>query len=106
MTYFILNLDSPLTFSVVDSGIARAWGPGLSKAMQDVQAKFFVSARGVSMQGKPIVQITGPDRTAVKSTVIPAKSGNDGEFEVTYTPTVIGIYDIEVTWNGKHIPGG
>ena len=97
--------DSPLTFSVVDSGVARAWGPGLTKALVGNLTKFFVSARGVSVQGKPSVQIHGPDRIVVRSSVVPAKSANEGEFEVTFTPDVIGTYDIDVVWNGKHIPG-
>lgn len=57
------------------------------------------------MQGKPAVHITGPHRTVVRSSVVPAKSGNDGEYEITFTPDVIGTYDIDVVWNGKHIPG-
>lgn len=71
----------------------------------DTPSKFFVSARGISMQGKPVVQITGPNRSVVRSSVVPAKSGNDGEYEVTFTPDVVGTYDIDIIWNGKHIPG-
>lgn len=97
--------DSPLTFTVVDSGIARAWGPGLSKALVDSLTKFFLSARSVSAQGKPMVQITAPNRESVRCSVVPAKSGNEGEYEVTFTPEVVGTYDIDVLWNGKNIPG-
>lgn len=57
------------------------------------------------VKGKPNVQITGPDHIGVRNSVIPAKSGNEGEYEVTFTPDIIGTYDIDVTWNGKHIPG-
>ena len=90
---------------MVDSDVARAWGPGLTKALVGSSTKFFVSARGVSVQGKPSVQIHGPDRSALRTSMVPAKSGNEGEYEVMFTPDVVGAYDIDVTWNGKHIPG-
>lgn len=71
----------------------------------DTPSKFFVSARGISMQGKPVVHITDPNRSNVRNSVVPAKSGNDGEYEVTFTPDIVGTYDMDIIWNGKHIPG-
>lgn len=90
---------------MIDSGVARVWGLGLSKAKVDTRSTFFVSTRGISKRGKPVVQITGPNRSIIYALVAPAKSGNDGEYDVTFTADVVGTYDIHVILNGKRISG-
>lgn len=96
--------ESPLTFNVLESGIARAYGPGLSKGLENKTSRFMITARGLASKGeKPHVRIQGPDKNIVKYTMIPASTEN--EFEVSYVPQVVGVYDVHVTWNDKHIAG-
>ena len=30
---------------------------------------------------------------------------SDGQYAVTYVPVEVGMYDIQIRWNGKEIPG-
>lgn len=99
----LFDLDSPLTFTVVESGVARAWGPGLSRALLDTTAKFFVSCTGVGGPQRPDVSLDGPDGILVKCNVM--KANNEGEYEVTYTPPRVGVYDVRISCNGKQIAG-
>ncbi|KAG8281178.1 hypothetical protein J6590_063971 [Homalodisca vitripennis] len=95
--------DSPLTFTVVESGVARAWGQGLSRALLDTPARFHVACNGVSAPVKPDVTMEGPGDTSVKCLV--TKAPNNGEYEVTYTANKVGVYDIRISCNGKPIAG-
>lgn len=45
----------------------------------------------------------GPGDTSVKCLV--TKTATEGEYEVTYTPSRVGVYDIRISCNGKSIAG-
>lgn len=103
VTHIFFVIDSPLTFTVVESGVARAWGQGLSRALLDTQACFHVACNGVNSPAKPDVTMDGPEHTSVKCLV--TKAQNNGEYEVTYIPNRVGVYDIRISCNGKPIAG-
>ena len=94
--------DSPLIFNVIEGGTARAWGPGLSRVLQNSTAHFNVSCVSVCPPSRPEVSISGPAGTLPQPLITPKKQDH---YEVAYTPTKVGIYDVTITCNGKHIPG-
>jgi len=94
--------DSPLMYTVVEGGIARAWGSGLSKALLNTLTQFNVSCVGVCPPCKPLVTVNSPPGTLTPCTTVLKKPD---QYEVSYTPTKVGLYDISITCNGKHISG-
>lgn len=94
--------DSPLKIHVADPGIPRAWGSGLVKALKDVSAKFYVSALGTSYHTVPVVSVrNGPEIVPV--TINQSASGQEGDYEVAFTPSQVGFCDINIVWNGRHV---
>ncbi|XP_014240191.1 filamin-A isoform X2 [Cimex lectularius] len=94
--------DYPVTFNVIEGGVARAWGPGLSKVLAGSIAHFNVSCVGVCPQDRPVINIVGPGSNHVNASIVPKKQD---QYDVSYTPPKVGMYDISVTCGGKHISG-
>lgn len=92
--------DSPVSFSVIEGGSARAWGPGLCRAQVGMMAHFSVSTVGLVPPAKPQVSINGPAHTQAALSV-----KRQDQYEVTYTPPTVGMYDVTILANGKHISG-
>ncbi|CAB0009652.1 unnamed protein product, partial [Nesidiocoris tenuis] len=95
--------DSPVTFNVIEGGAARAWGAGLSRALVGAVAHFNVSCVGLCPPDRPMVQISGPPGVPhVNASIVPKKQD---QYEVSYTPVRVGMYDVTITCSGKHISG-
>ncbi|XP_072156699.1 filamin-B isoform X2 [Bemisia tabaci] len=94
--------DSPMTFNVIESGVTRAWGNGLSKALLNNSTKFTISCCRPVTAEQPVVSISGPDHSLVNTNVV---SSGEAEFEVTYIPTQVGVYEIHISWKSKAILG-
>lgn len=92
-------LGSPVTFTVEDSGVAKASGDGLLCGQVGSPSSFKVVGPG--LPGKPTVHVDGPDHVATCS----IERETDGIYVVTYTPLEVGVYDIRVDWDDSPIPG-
>ncbi|GLH04456.1 Uncharacterized protein GBIM_10161 [Gryllus bimaculatus] len=90
---------SPLTFMVEDLGVAKASGDGLTCGQVDCPATFKVV--GTGLLGKPSVQVDGPDSTATCT----LEEEADGVYSVSYTPREVGVFDVQVLWDGTPVPG-
>ncbi|KAK9504384.1 hypothetical protein O3M35_010726 [Rhynocoris fuscipes] len=95
--------DSPVIFTVIEGGTARAWGGGLSRALVGTAAHFTVSCVGVCPPSRPHVVITGPTGSPQVSPAITHKKQD--QYDVSYTPAAVGMYDISISANGKQISG-
>ncbi|XP_050433144.1 filamin-A isoform X2 [Adelges cooleyi] len=94
--------ESPLKVNVADPGVPRVWGSGRTKALKDVTARFFIASLGTSYHTTPIVTVrSGNDIVPV--TVIQSSSGQEGEYEVSFTPYNVGVCEISIVWNGRHV---
>lgn len=91
-----------MTFNVIESGVTRAWGNGLSKALLNNSTKFTISCCRPVTAEQPVVSISGPDHSLVNTNVV---SSGEAEFEVTYIPTQVGVYEIHISWKSKAILG-
>ncbi|KDR11639.1 Filamin-A [Zootermopsis nevadensis] len=90
---------SPVTFTVEDSGVAKASGDGLLCGQVGSPASFKVVGPG--LPGKPSIHVDGPDSVATCSIEREA----DGIYVVTYTPSEVGVYDVRVDWDDSPVPG-
>ncbi|XP_049948482.1 filamin-A [Schistocerca serialis cubense] len=90
---------SPITFTVEDSGMAKALGEGLQSGQVDCPAKFKIMAVGLT--GKPTVKVDGPDSIAEPS----IERESNGVYAVTFTPVEVGVFDVQVLWDGVPVPG-
>lgn len=89
-----------MNYTVVEGGTARAWGPGLCRAQAGSAAHFSVSTVGLVPPARPHVSISGPGH------VQPSLSLKRQDlYDVTYIPPQVGMYDVTITANGKHISG-
>ena len=94
-----LCLGSPVTFTVEDSGIAKATGDGLFSGQVGSPVSFKVLGPG--LPGKPSIHVDGPESVATANIEREA----DGIYVVTYTPVEVGVFDVRVEWDGISVPG-
>lgn len=90
---------SPIVFMVEDTGVAKASGEGLQGGQVDGPTSFKIS--GVGLAGEPSVKVDGPD--SVAKCLIERES--DGIFAATYSPTEVGIFDVQVLWDSVPVSG-
>ncbi|CAM2708294.1 unnamed protein product [Rotaria socialis] len=82
----------------LDPSKVRAYGPGLSQGTVNKPADFIVDTRGAG-NGQLAVTVEGPSESKIDY-----QDNNDGSCRVTYHPTVSGNYNINILYEGKHIP--
>ncbi|CAF0875720.1 unnamed protein product [Rotaria sordida] len=83
----------------LDPNKVRAYGPGLSQGTVNKPADFIVDTRGAG-NGQLGITVEGPSESKIDY-----QDNNDGSCRVTYHPTVAGNYNINILYEGKHIPG-
>ncbi|XP_036387133.1 filamin-B [Megalops cyprinoides] len=76
-----------------------AKGPGLQEALTEQPNNFSIITRGAGIGGLGIT-VEGPSESKMS-----CKDNKDGSCNVEYTPYVPGLYDVNITYGGKHIPG-
>ncbi|KAI2658987.1 Filamin-B [Labeo rohita] len=76
-----------------DPSRVQAKGPGLEQALTDKPNK------GAGIGGLGIT-VEGPSESKMS-----CKDNKDGSCNVEYTPYVPGLYDVNITYGGQHIPG-
>ncbi|KAM9327227.1 filamin-B [Gastrophryne carolinensis] len=77
----------------------QAWGPGLQEALTNKPNAFSVITRGAGIGGLGIT-VEGPSESKMS-----CKDNKDGSCSVEYIPYAPGDYDINITYDGQHIPG-
>ncbi|XP_056111319.1 filamin-B isoform X2 [Rhinichthys klamathensis goyatoka] len=82
-----------------DPSRVQAKGPGLEEALTDKHNKFSIITRGAGIGGLGIT-VEGPSESKMS-----CKDNKDGSCNVEYTPYVPGLYDVNITYGGQHIPG-
>ncbi|XP_030633099.1 filamin B a isoform X3 [Chanos chanos] len=103
----VLYDDTPVPKSPFRVGVTEgcdpsrvlAKGPGLEEALTDKPNKFSIVTRGAGIGGLGIT-VEGPSESKMS-----CKDNKDGSCNVEYTPYVPGVYDVNITYGGKHIPG-
>ncbi|KAK1799532.1 hypothetical protein P4O66_000414 [Electrophorus voltai] len=76
-----------------------AEGPGLEEALTDKPNRFSITTRGAGIGGLGIT-VEGPSESKMS-----CKDNKDGSCNVEYTPYTPGLYDVNITYGGQHIPG-
>ncbi|XP_054641647.1 filamin-B [Dunckerocampus dactyliophorus] len=95
-------LKSPVRVSVsegCDPSRVMATGPGLQNGLTDRPNAFDIITRGAGTGGLGIA-VEGPSESKMA-----CKDNKDGSCSVEYIPLTPGIYDINITYGGEHIPG-
>uniref|UniRef100_A0A672L8T9 Filamin B n=1 Tax=Sinocyclocheilus grahami TaxID=75366 RepID=A0A672L8T9_SINGR len=103
----VLYDDTPVQKSPFQVGVGegcdpsrvQAKGPGLEEALTDKPNKFSIVTRGAGIGGLGIT-VEGPSESKMS-----CKDNKDGSCNVEYTPYVPGLYDVNITYGGQHIPG-
>ncbi|KAI1890363.1 hypothetical protein AGOR_G00152960 [Albula goreensis] len=103
----VLYDEAPVPKSPFQVGVAEgcdptrvlAKGPGLQGALTDQSNNFSIITRGAGIGGLGIT-VEGPSESKMS-----CKDNKDGSCNVEYTPYVPGLYDVNITYGGKHIPG-
>ncbi|KAK2861659.1 hypothetical protein Q5P01_001192 [Channa striata] len=93
---------SPFKVSVsegCDPSRVVATGPGLQEALTDKPNKFNIVTRGAGVGGLGIT-VEGPSESKMS-----CKDNKDGSCSVEYVPLTPGLYDVNITYGGEHIPG-
>lgn len=94
--------ESPLKVYVADPGVPRVWGSGLFKALKDTPTKIYLSALGTSYHTTPVVTVCN-EIEILPVTINQLLNGHEGDYEVSFTPNIIGFCDINIVWNGRHV---
>uniref|UniRef100_A0A7N8XHM8 Filamin B n=1 Tax=Mastacembelus armatus TaxID=205130 RepID=A0A7N8XHM8_9TELE len=76
-----------------------AAGPGLQEALTNTPNNFNIVTRGAGIGGLGIT-VEGPSESKMS-----CKDNKDGSCSVEYVPLTPGIYDVNITYGGDHIPG-
>ncbi|XP_059185463.1 LOW QUALITY PROTEIN: filamin-B [Centropristis striata] len=76
-----------------------ASGPGLQQALTDKPNHFSIITRGAGIGGLGIT-VEGPSESKMS-----CKDNKDGSCSVEYVPFSPGLYDVNITYGGEHIPG-
>ncbi|XP_056293610.1 filamin-B isoform X2 [Pseudoliparis swirei] len=93
---------SPFKVSVTegcDPGRVVAAGPGLQRALTGKPNNFNIVTRGAGVGGLGIT-VEGPSESKMA-----CKDNKDGSCSVEYVPLTPGLYDVNITYGGEHIPG-
>ncbi|XP_043979419.1 filamin-B [Gambusia affinis] len=93
---------SPFRVSVTegcDPSRVVATGPGLQQALTDQNNGFNIITRGAGIGGLGIT-VEGPSESKMS-----CKDNKDGSCSVEYVPLTPGLYDVNITYGGEHIPG-
>ncbi|KAM7421946.1 hypothetical protein PAMA_010159 [Pampus argenteus] len=93
---------SPFRVSVsegCDPSRVVATGPGLQQALTDKPNNFNIITRGAGIGGLGIT-VEGPSESKMS-----CKDNKDGSCSVEYVPFTPGLYDVNITYGGEHIPG-
>uniref|UniRef100_A0A8C4EKZ8 Filamin B n=1 Tax=Dicentrarchus labrax TaxID=13489 RepID=A0A8C4EKZ8_DICLA len=93
---------SPFKVSVsegCDPSRVVATGPGLEQALTDKPNNFNIVTRGAGIGGLGIT-VEGPSESKMT-----CKDNKDGSCSVEYVPFTPGLYDVNITYGGEHIPG-
>ncbi|XP_077308129.1 filamin-B isoform X3 [Lithobates pipiens] len=77
----------------------KAQGPGLQEALTNKPNAFSVITRGAGIGGLGIT-VEGPSESKMS-----CKDNKDGSCSVEYMPYATGDYDVNITYDGEHIPG-
>ncbi|XP_038164691.1 filamin-B isoform X4 [Cyprinodon tularosa] len=94
--------QSPFRVSVTegcDSSRVVATGPGLHQALTDQTNTFNIITRGAGIGGLGIT-VEGPSESKMS-----CKDNKDGSCSVEYVPYTPGLYDVNITYGGEHVPG-
>ncbi|KAM8931054.1 filamin-B isoform 2-T2 [Pelodytes ibericus] len=94
--------NSPFKVGVTDGCFpsrVSAQGPGLKEALTNKPNAFSVITRGAGIGGLGIT-VEGPSESKMS-----CKDNKDGSCSVEYTPYTPGEYDVNITYDGEHIPG-
>ncbi|XP_063983805.1 filamin-C isoform X1 [Diachasmimorpha longicaudata] len=89
---------SPLVCTVESAGQARAKGEGLLSGHVGKPAHFVVTGT----RSPPAVQVDGPDSVSKPSIEAGA---NPGTWNISYSPTEVGVFDVRVVCAGQQLPG-
>jgi len=81
------------------ASLCSAFGPGLVEGIVGETSSFTVL--NPSGKGKLEVKVFGPKSQAT----VQIKDNGKGRYDISYTPTEPGEYQVHVTLDGKHIPG-
>uniref|UniRef100_A0A8C7H349 Filamin B n=1 Tax=Oncorhynchus kisutch TaxID=8019 RepID=A0A8C7H349_ONCKI len=103
----VLYDESPVPKSPFQVGVEEgcdptrvlAKGPGLQEAITEAPNNFSIITRGAGIGGLGIT-VEGPSESKMS-----CKDNKDGSCNVEYIPFVPGLYDVNITYGGKHIPG-
>uniref|UniRef100_A0A672YRV6 Filamin B n=1 Tax=Sphaeramia orbicularis TaxID=375764 RepID=A0A672YRV6_9TELE len=93
---------SPFRVSVsegCDPSKVVATGPGLQQALTEQPNNFNIITRGAGIGGLGIT-VEGPSESKMS-----CKDNKDGSCSVEYIPFTPGLYDVNITYGGGHIPG-
>ncbi|XP_075880927.1 filamin B a isoform X2 [Nelusetta ayraudi] len=93
---------SPFKVSVTegcDPSRVVASGPGLEQALSNKTNNFNIVTRGAGIGGLGIT-VEGPSESKMS-----CKDNKDGSCSVEYVPFSAGLYDVNITYGGEHIPG-
>ncbi|XP_045932536.1 filamin-B isoform X1 [Micropterus dolomieu] len=93
---------SPFRVSVLegcDPSRVVATGTGLQQALTDKPNNFNIVTRGAGIGGLGIT-VEGPSESKMS-----CKDNKDGSCSVEYVPLTPGLYDVNITYGGEHIPG-
>eukprot|EP00800_Vazella_pourtalesii_P014732 TRINITY_DN3804_c0_g1_i1.p1 TRINITY_DN3804_c0_g1~~TRINITY_DN3804_c0_g1_i1.p1 ORF type:complete len:995 (+),score=267.01 TRINITY_DN3804_c0_g1_i1:209-3193(+) len=91
--------ESPYEVGVCDPSAVRAYGRGLEKAIEKVPTEFFVEM-SKGGEGSLGVAVEGPEETELT-----IERESDSLYKFSYTPEVAGVYDVNITFCEKPIPG-
>uniref|UniRef100_A0A4W5PXF1 Calponin-homology (CH) domain-containing protein n=1 Tax=Hucho hucho TaxID=62062 RepID=A0A4W5PXF1_9TELE len=103
----VLYDESPVPKSPFQVGVEEgcdptrvlAKGPGLQEALTEAPNNFSIITRGAGIGGLGIT-VEGPSESKMS-----CKDNKDGSCNVEYIPFVPGLYDVNITYGGQHIPG-
>ncbi|KAM6947498.1 filamin B a [Lycodopsis pacificus] len=93
---------SPFRVSVTegcDPSRVVATGPGLQQALTEKPNNFNIVTRGAGV-GSLGITVEGPSESKMS-----CKDNKDGSCSVEYVPLTPGLYDVNITYGGEHIPG-
>ena len=82
----------------VNPNKVKAYGPGLSHGTVNKPADFIIDTRGAG-NGALNLTVEGPCEANIE-----CKDNQDGTCHVSYMPTMPGAYNINILYDGVHIP--
>ena len=91
--------ESPYEVGVCDPSAVKAYGPGLEKAIEKVPTEFLVEM-SKGGEGSLGVAVEGPEETELM-----IERQSESLYKFSYTPEVAGVYDVNITFCERPIPG-